>query len=247
MHICAVIPTYNEALNIEKLIRSLQAAVPGVRILVVDDNSPDGTAEVVRGLDGVDLLLRPGKLGFGMAYLDGFRRLEQGASPDAVLPDAVLMMDGDLSHDPEAVPQMIEALADSDAVIGSRYAPGGRLEGWPLQRRLLSALGNRYVRAVTGLPIADCTAGFMLLRAGVVRKLAAAPMEMAGYAFLMEVKHRIWRWGFRIREVPVVFRDRTAGKSKISNSIIREGIVAPWILRRRARGNSTKASIQTDI
>ncbi len=228
MQICAVIPTYNEALNIEKLVRGLQAAVPGVRILVVDDNSPDGTAEVVRRIDGVDLLVRSGKLGFGTAYLDGFRRIAQSESPDAVL-----LMDGDLSHDPKAVPNMIEAIENADAVIGSRYAPGGRVEGWPLERRLLSAWGNRYVRAVTGMPMTDCTAGFMLLRVEVVRRLAAAPMEMAGYAFLMEVKHRIWRWGFRIREVPVVFRDRTAGKSKISNSIVREGIVAPWILRRR--------------
>jgi glycosyltransferase involved in cell wall biosynthesis len=183
---------------------------------------------VVRRIDGVDLLVRSGKLGFGTAYLDGFRRIAQSESPDAVL-----LMDGDLSHDPKAVPNMIEALADADAVIGSRYAPGGRVEGWPLERRLLSAWGNRYVRAVTGMPMTDCTAGFMLLRTEVVRRLAAASMEMSGYAFLMEVKHRIWRWGFRIREVPVVFRDRTAGKSKISNSIVREGIVAPWILRRR--------------
>jgi glycosyltransferase involved in cell wall biosynthesis len=234
MAVCGIVPTYNERENIEPLVRSLRSILPDLRLLIVDDNSPDGTAGAVRGLQaeisGLDLLVRPGKLGFGAAYLDGFRRV----TADPAI-DSILMMDGDLSHDPRAVPELVAALAECDVAIGSRYTPGGRVEGWPLRRRLLSAGGNRYVRAVTGMPIHDCTAGFMLLRAEVARRIAATPMEMTGYAFLMELKHRLWRWGLRIREVPIVFRDRTAGKSKISNGIIREGIVAPWVLRRRAR------------
>jgi dolichol-phosphate mannosyltransferase len=143
----------------------------------------------------------------------------------------VLMMDADLSHDPAAVPPMMEKLAGCDMVIGSRYAPGGRLEGWSLPRRMLSRWGNCYARAVTGMPFRDCTAGFLLLRRRVVEQLLTVRMEMAGYAFLMELKHRVWRWNFTVAEVPVVFRDRSRGHSKISNNIIREGILAPWILR----------------
>src|SRR5215471_1038359 len=154
------------------------------------------------------------------------------------------MMDGDLSHDPSALPAMVHMLEQCDVVIGSRYTSGGRVEGWPLRRRLLSAFGNRYVRTVTRMPFADCTAGFMLLRMPVVHRLMMAPIEMAGYAFLMEIKYRMWRWGLRIREVPVVFRDRIAGKSKISNSIIREGIVAPWVLRRTPNTALTGAAVR---
>lgn len=233
MKIYAVIPTYEERQNVEPLTRAVFAVAPGFQILVVDDNSPDGTADAVRQLGrefpGLHLLSRPGKLGFGTAYLDGFRKVLEDETVEAVL-----LMDADFSHDPKYIPQMRSMLAEADAVIGSRYMPGGGVEGWSLRRRLLSMCGNYYVRAVTGLPVHDCTAGFMLLRRPVVERILESSMQMSGYAFLMEMKHKIWKWGLRIREVPIVFRDRTSGRSKISNGIIREGLRAPWNLRRAA-------------
>lgn len=230
-----VIPSYEERQNIEALIRAILAMAPDFHILVVDDNSPDGTADLVQQLQHefscLHLLKRAGKLGFGTAYLDGFNEILKDPSVEAVL-----MMDADLSHHPKYIPRMVELLREADVVIGSRYVAGGAVQGWGLKRRLLSSFGNRYVRAVTGLPIRDCTAGYILLRAPVVARIAKSSMQMAGYAFLMELKHKVWKWGLRIRETPIVFCDRTAGQSKISDSIVREGIQAPWRLRRRTAG-----------
>jgi dolichol-phosphate mannosyltransferase len=155
------------------------------------------------------------------------------------------MMDADLSHDPRYLPEMIAALKDLDVVIGSRYTVGGGVQGWSFRRRMLSLFGNRYARIVTGMPIRDCTAGFIVLRAPVVRMLVECSMEMTGYAFLMELKHKIWRWHLRIGELPIIFRDRTLGRSKISNNIIREGIQAPWILRRQRSQLSLPRSVPT--
>ena len=241
MRLGVIVPTYNERENIETLIDRVRSAVPDAAVLVVDDKSPDGTAEVVRGIQarapGVDLLVRAGKLGFRSAYLDGFRRMLQNPSIEAVL-----MMDADLSHDPGAIPEMIRRLPGHDMVIGSRYTHGGRIDGWGLWRRLLSLFGNMYARTVTGMPIRDCTAGFLLLRRAIVEKLLTSPIEMAGYAFLMELKHHVWQWNMAIAESPITFRDRTLGFSKISNSIIREGIIAPWMLRKQSAGRAPLAA-----
>jgi dolichol-phosphate mannosyltransferase len=232
MGISVIIPTYNERENIGPLTREIFTAIPDSRVLIVDDNSPDGTGDEVRRhqreYPNLHVLSRSGKLGFGSAYLAGFAE-----ALNDPFTDTVVMMDADLSHDPRYLPKMIAALKNVDVVIGSRYTLGGSVEGWSFRRRMLSRFGNRYARLVTGMPIRDCTAGFLALRAPVVRMLLESSMEMTGYAFLMELKHKIWQWRLRIGEIPITFRDRTVGSSKISNNIIREGIQAPWILRRQ--------------
>jgi dolichol-phosphate mannosyltransferase len=231
MRVTGVIPTYNERLNIEKLVVGLNSAVPDLSLVIVDDQSPDGTAEEVRRMQGeypgIDLLVRSGKLGFGSAYLEGFQRALRDPQVEAVL-----MMDADLSHDPAVVPSLIERLADCDVVIGSRYVKNGRVEGWPAHRRLLSRFGNLYARTITRMHLRDCTAGFMLLRRPVVERLLASPPKLTGYAFLMEIKYKVWTWKLCVREFPIVFRNRIQGQSKISSGIIQEGILAPWILRK---------------
>ena len=232
MGIVVITPTYNERENIGPLTREIFTAIPGSRVLIVDDNSPDGTREEVHRLQethpNLRLLSRSGKLGFGSAYLAGFREVL-----DDPFTETVVMMDADLSHDPRYLPEMIAALQNLDVVIGSRYTVGGSVEGWNFRRRMLSLFGNTYARLVTGMPIRDCTAGFIALRSPVMRMLLESSMEMTGYAFLMELKHKVWQWRLRMGELPITFRDRTAGSSKISNNIIREGIQAPWILRRQ--------------
>ena len=230
LNVQVVIPTYNEGENIGDLVKSMFATVPDIRILVVDDNSPDGTAGSVRSLQnsfpGLELLSRTTERGFGSAYVAGFRRILEDNYASAVL-----MMDADLFHSPAHVPDMINRLEVCDAVIGSRYAPGGAISGWEVWRRLLSTGGNTYVRAVTGMPFRDCTSGFNLIRSRVLRKVDLSGMKSNGYSFLMELKYRIWRAGAAVEEVPIVFRNRDRGESKISGRIIREGIRAPWQIR----------------
>lgn len=225
-----VIPTYNERHNIKELVVRLFSVVPEIRVLVVDDDSPDGTAESVRSLQGslprVELLWRKNDRGFGSAYLAGFRRILE--HPDV---DAVLMMDADLSHDPAHIPAMLKKIETCDAVIGSRYAPNGGVGGWERWRRVLSKGGNSYVRAVTGMPFRDCTSGFNLIRTEVLRRLDLTHIDCSGYAFLMELKYLMWHSGAILEEVPIFFRNRARGESKISSGIIREGIGAPWRVR----------------
>jgi dolichol-phosphate mannosyltransferase len=225
-----VIPTYNERHNIGELVVELFSVLPETSILVVDDNSPDGTAESIRslkrGLPRLELLSRTNERGFGSAYLAGFRRILEHSEADAIL-----MMDADLSHDPAHIPAMLKKIETCDAVIGSRYAANGGVDGWALWRRVLSKGGNSYVRAVTGMPFQDCTSGFNLIRTEVLRRLDLTRVNCSGYAFLMELKYRMWQSGATIEEVPILFRNRTQGESKISGGIIREGIGAPWRLR----------------
>lgn len=230
LNIHAVIPTYNERENISQLVESAFSTVAGIRILVVDDNSPDGTGEAVRSLQRafptLDLLSRTSERGFGSAYIAGFRRILERTGAGAIL-----MMDADLSHDPAHLPAMMEKLEVCDAVIGSRYAQGGGVSGWETWRRILSKGGNAYVRGVTGMPFRDCTSGFMLIRTGVLRGLDLKGIRSSGYAFLMELKYRIWQSGAVISEVPITFRNRDRGESKMSGRIIREGFRAPWRVR----------------
>ena len=225
-----VIPTYNERQNIGGLVCQLFSVLPEAGILVVDDNSPDGTAESIRSLQRslprLDLLWRTNERGFGSAYLAGFRRILEHSDADAIL-----MMDADLSHDPAHIPAMLKKSETCDAVIGSRYAANGGVDGLALWRRLLSKGGNSYARAVTGMPFRDCTSGFNLIRAEVLRNLDLTRIDCSGYAFLMELKYRMWQSGATIEEVPIIFRNRVRGESKISSRIVREGIGAPWRLR----------------
>jgi dolichol-phosphate mannosyltransferase len=232
-----ILPTYNERDNIGAIVSRLFAQFPDFRVLVVDDNSPDGTADAVRSLrqtfPRLDLLFRPRERGFGSAYVAGFRHVF-----DTALDGAVLMMDADLSHNPAHIPAMLKRIETCDVVIGSRYTGGGGVVGWELWRRALSRMGNAYVRAITRMPFRDCTSGFILIRADLLRRLDLSGISSSGYAFLAELKHALWRSGARIDEIPITFRNRAGGESKLSSHIVTEGIKAPWRIR---SGNGRRA------
>jgi dolichol-phosphate mannosyltransferase len=229
-----IVPTYNERDNLPVLVASL-LRVPGLRILVVDDASPDGTGAVADALASstgsrVSVLHRTGPRGLGRSYVDGFRH---ALSTDAT---AICQMDADLSHDPGDVPRLLEQTADADLVIGSRYVPGGRVENWPRRRRLLSSLANRYVRAITGLRINDCTAGFRCWRRHALERLPLGQIQSSGYAFQVEMVWEAALAGCRIAEVPITFVERRHGASKVSSSVIIESALLPWRLARRRPG-----------
>lgn len=229
-----VIPTYNEKENIALLIpkifaQNLTNDVAEVHILVVDDNSPDGTADVVRqiqtGDPRVHLLVRPEKQGLGRAYVAGFRwAIERNY-------DFVMEMDADLSHDPAYLVDFMKKIKDCDLVIGSRYVKGVNVINWPLSRLLISYFGNRYARAVTGLPVRDATAGFKCFRLAVLKAIDLSRVSASGYSFQIEMNYRAHTLGFRLCETPIIFYDRTIGHSKMSTNIIREGFLLVWKLR----------------
>ncbi len=226
-----IIPTYNEAGNLKRLIPSILRQGP-FDILIIDDNSPDGTGEMAEGFarrfpGRVTVLHRPGKLGLGTAYLAGFDYvLAQGYQQ-------VFTMDADFSHDPGRLPALREALAEADVVLGSRYVPGGGTMRWPLWRRLLSRGGSVYARLILGLPIRDLTGGFKGFRRQVLEALLPEleTIRSQGYAFQIEMTYRCARLGFRIVEVPILFEDRLVGKSKMSRRIIAEALRVVWSLR----------------
>jgi dolichol-phosphate mannosyltransferase len=241
VRVIVVLPTYNERENIEDFCRSLRAAVPDAEVLVVDDDSPDGTADVARlvgeELGGISVLLRPVKEGLGSAYRAGFAEvIDQGF-------DVVLSMDADLSHDPAEIPGMLDAIdAGADVVIGSRYVTGGGTTDWPLYRQLLSKWGNGYTRWVLGIDARDCTSGYRAYTVQALRAIAPQTTKAEGYAFLTELARRLTLEGFTIVELPIIFRDRTKGTSKMSGRIIIESmaLVTRWglgdLIRRRRRG-----------
>jgi dolichol-phosphate mannosyltransferase len=225
-----VVPTYDEAENVEALLDRLAVAAPEAHVLVVDDHSPDGTGDLVaRHVDfgrRVHLLRRPGKAGLGEAYRAGFSwALDHGY-------DRVVQMDADLSHPPESVPALLDALAEADLVVGSRYVRGGSIANWSWSRRLISWLGNLYVRLVLGLPVRDATAGFKAYRAETLREIAVLGSHSNGYCFQVENTWRASRQGLRVVEVPITFTDRAAGQSKMSSKIVLEAVVR--VLRWRA-------------
>ena len=223
MRTLVVIPTYNEAESIAGLIEHVLAARQDIDALVVDDGSPDGTADIVRkamaGEARLHLLERTAKEGLGAAYRAGFR---WGLARDY---DALVEMDADFSHPPERLPALIDALDSADVSIGSRYVPGGRTVGWSPVRKTISKLGNAYVRAVIGLPVRDATAGYRGFRHEVLRALAVESTESNGYCFQIEMAHRAWQEGFRIVEVPITFTERVAGSSKMHRRIVLEALV----------------------
>ncbi len=230
MRTLIIIPTYNERENIAELLPRLLALPVTAEVLVVDDASPDGTAEEVqrwsREVPGrVHLLQRPAKLGLGSAYCQGFLwALERSY-------EVLVQMDADLSHDPNDVPRLIAALATADVAIGSRYVSGVNVVNWPMGRLLLSWLANRYTRWITGMPIADATSGFKAFRAHVLRRLRWERIRSNGYAFQIEVNYRLWRLGCRIVEVPIIFVDRRSGISKLNRGIVYEAAWMVWRLR----------------
>ena len=238
MRVLIVLPTYQEATNIVTVLQRVRGVVPSAEILVVDDNSPDGTADLAeaagRELGNIDVLRRPGKSGLGSAYRAGFT---QGLAGGA---DVLVEMDADLSHDPAALPALLRPVLDGEAdlVIGSRYVPGGAIPDWSFHRRGLSRLGNRYAAAMLHLPVADATAGFRAYAADVLRKIDLASVSTDGYGFQIDMAYRVSRAGGRIVEVPIEFTDRVRGKSKMSGRIIVEALAAVtwWGIRDRIKG-----------
>ncbi len=225
-----VVPTYNEAESIETLIERVMELGERFRVLVVDDSSPDGTAEIVRALearypDRIDLLIRPVKEGIGRAYVAGFRQALQTGDP------LIAQMDADLSHAPEDLKRFVAAADAADLVLGSRYIDGGDTSGWPVHRRIISRLGGRYARLVLGVPVQDLTGGFKLYRRAALEALDIDRITSDGYVFQIETTYKTMLNGFRVVEVPIHFVDRVAGKSKLSRRIVLEAAVVVWKLK----------------
>ncbi len=223
-----ILPTYNESMNLPQIVPAILDQDPRLEVLVVDDNSPDGTGELADQLAAafarVHVLHRAAKEGLGKAYLAGFSwGLEQGY-------DRLLEMDADFSHDPKFLPQMLAAADESDLVIGSRYKSGVNVINWPMSRLLLSYGANIYVRWVTGLPLTDATGGFKCFRREVLAALPLDRVRSNGYAFQIEMSFRAWRKKFRLTEIPIVFTDRVEGSSKMSKAIVREAVWMVWWL-----------------
>ena len=224
-----VIPTYNERDNIEKLVEAILAQGEGVEVLVVDDNSPDGTGELVdkmaSGNPHIHALHRAGKLGLGSAYREGFRfALDNGA-------EYIVEMDADFSHDPAMLPVFFEKMKDYDLVIGSRYLNGVSVVNWPIRRLILSYFASVYTRFITGLKISDCTGGFKCFRREVLEAINLDKIKSDGYSFQIEMNYRCVEKGFRVGEIPIIFIDRRAGLSKMSKKIVREAVVMVWKLK----------------
>jgi dolichol-phosphate mannosyltransferase len=227
-----VVPTYNEAVNLPLIVPQVLAQDPQIEVLVVDDNSPDGTGrladEMAATESRVHVLHRPGKGGLGKAYLAGFRwALEREY-------DLVFEMDADFSHDPKFLPDFLRVVADADLVIGSRYKTGVNVINWPISRLLLSLGANQYARWITGMPIMDSTGGFKCFRRRVLEAIDFERVRSNGYAFQIEMSFRAWKKGFRLLEIPIVFTDRVEGQSKMNKRIVREAIWMVWWLRLKA-------------
>ncbi len=225
-----IIPTYNEAENIVNIINELMAInYEGIiiEILVVDDNSTDGTSALVKNLtyDRVHIIERPGKLGLGTAYIRGFRYAIENNY------DYVFEMDADFSHDPEAIPAFFPKLLEYDVVVGSRYIEGIAVVNWPLSRLMISIGASYYTRMITFLPVKDVTAGFMAYRVNSLKQIDFDKVHSNGYSFQIEMKFRMWKKGFKITEIPIVFIDRRAGVSKMSRKIVYEAMFMVWKLK----------------
>lgn len=237
MTLLVVLPTYNERPNIERVAEGILRH-DWARLLVVDDASPDGTADAASALGArypgrLEVLRRQGPRGLGLAYVDGLARaLQSGA-------EAIGQMDADLSHNPDHLPALKDALARYDLVIGSRYVAGGGVVNWPVHRVALSAFANRYIRAITGLATLDCTSGFRLWRRDALAKLPLANARANGYAFLTEMLYQAARQGCRIGEVPIIFVERQEGYSKVSKRVLFESLLTPWRLILRG-GRATR-------
>jgi dolichol-phosphate mannosyltransferase len=232
LNILVIIPTYNELENIQKLIPDILGRYSKADILIVDDNSPDGTGDYVEELSKtsarVNLIRRPYKMGLGTAYVEGFKfALKEDY-------DFIFEMDADYSHDPREIKNFLKAADKYDLVIGSRYTMGVNVVHWPMRRLMLSYFANFYTRIITGLPIHDATGGFKCFRRSVLESLDFDNVKSNGYAFQIEMTFKAWKKGFRIGEIPIIFIDRTMGSSKMSKKIVREAIFMVWKLRLRS-------------
>jgi dolichol-phosphate mannosyltransferase len=230
--ILVIIPTYNEMENIDKIIRQVIMTGASIDILIIDDNSPDGTAEHVKKMqqefNNIQLIERAGKMGLGTAYVAGFKYALQNGY------DYIFEMDADFSHDPNEIPNFLTAIKEADLIIGSRYIKGVNVVNWPLSRLLLSYFANRYTSFVTGLPVRDSTSGFKCFRRQVLASLNLENVHSGGYSFQIEMNFKAWKKGFRLKEIPIIFIDRAVGKSKMSKQIIREAVFMVWKLKIRS-------------
>lgn len=224
--VLVIVPTYNERENIESLIRTVMNILPEAHMLIVEDSSPDGTGKIVKDLmqdfpESLHVEERKGKLGLGTAYIHGFKwAIERSYQ-------YIFEMDADFSHNPEDLIFLLEACKSEgyDLAIGSRYINGVNVVNWPIGRVLMSYYASVYVRWITGMPIRDATAGYKCYQRHVLEKILSEPIKFVGYAFQIEMKFRAWKYGFSIKEVPIIFRDRTQGQSKMSTSIFREAFL----------------------
>jgi dolichol-phosphate mannosyltransferase len=224
-----VVPTYNERVNLPLIVPLVLQQDARIEVLVVDDNSPDGTGqladEMAANNSRIHVLHRPGKAGLGKAYLAGFRWALQCGY------DFIFEMDADFSHDPKFLPEFLQAIETADLVIGSRYRAGVNVINWPISRLLLSLGANEYARRVTGLPLTDSTGGFKCFRRRVLEAIDFEKVKSNGYSFQIEMSFRAWKQGFRLVEIPIVFTDRVEGQSKMDKRIVREAIRMVWWLR----------------
>jgi dolichol-phosphate mannosyltransferase len=224
-----VVPTYNERENVPRLVAELLEVAPGADVCLLDDDSPDGTADYAKELFGSDtrfsVLRRAGARGYGRSLVDGYRRALEGGYARLV------QLDADFSHDPRRVPALVEASREADVVVGSRYCEGGGVENWPLRRRALSRFANAYVCRITGLRVRDTTSGFRCYTRRALTRLLERRVAGEGYAFLVEAVYRAHRAGLRVAEVPITFTDRREGQSKMSRKVILESVLMPWRLR----------------
>jgi dolichol-phosphate mannosyltransferase len=224
-----IIPTYNELENLPKLLPAVLSKDISINVLIVDDNSPDGTAAFVesemKNNDRIHLLKRSSKQGLGTAYIAGFKyALENGF-------DLIFEMDADFSHDPNEIPKFLEEIKNSDLVLGSRYITGVNVINWPMRRLLLSWFANLYTRAITGMSVHDATGGYKCFRKEVLQAIDLDKVTSNGYAFQIEMTFKAWKKGFRVKEIPIIFVDRVKGKSKMSKKIVREAVTMVWKLR----------------
>jgi dolichol-phosphate mannosyltransferase len=229
MKALVIIPTYNERENIEKIVSQVLAKGASIDVLIVDDGSPDGTGQIADSLSKqnsrVFVIHRKNKSGLGTAYVAGFKYAIEKKY------DYVFEMDADFSHDPEYIPNFLDAIKEADLVIGSRYISGVNVINWPITRLLLSYYANVYSRIVTRLPVKDATGGFKCFRREVLEAIDLEKVKSNGYSFQIEMSFRAWKKGFRIKEIPIVFEDRRLGQSKMSKKIVREAIWMVWRLR----------------
>jgi len=227
-----IIPTYNERENISLLIPEIHKTLAGAHVLIVDDSSPDGTSQSVKELARSDTRLfvldRAKKEGLGRAYISGFRwALERSY-------EYIFEMDADFSHDPKYLPAFLTAIENADLVIGSRYISGVNVVNWPMKRLLLSYVGNIGARLVAGIPVRDCTGGFKCFRRRVLENINLSRIGSSGYSFQVEMNYHVWKKGYRIVEIPIIFTDRRLGVSKMSTKIVREALILLWKLRFRS-------------
>ncbi len=229
MKTLVIIPTYNELENMPRLLPEVLSKNEEINVLIVDDNSPDGTAAFVeneiKNNDRIHLIKRSSKQGLGTAYIAGFKYALQKNF------ELIFEMDADFSHDPNEIPRFLEEIKDSDLVLGSRYKNGVNVINWPMRRLLLSWFANLYTRFITGMPVHDATGGFKCFRRKVLEAIDLNQVTSNGYAFQIEMNFKAWKKGFKVKEIPIIFVDRMKGESKMSRKIVREAVTMVWKLR----------------